>query len=287
MTLQVSLTDHTRSVSAKFSVHPGEILALVGSNGAGKSTILNTVVGAHRPDASKVTLAGRVLQDSSQKTWLPTHERNITLLRQDSALFPHLNVLENVCFPLRAQGVSRTKARQAGGAVLEKLGLSEFSDRKPATLSGGQSQRVALARALASNAEVLLLDEPFSALDAGVAWQVRTLLREHVERQHVIIVTHEFSDLVALADRVVALENGQVADSGEMLPVLQSAKTAHLRDVANGRHVDGVAVTGGIRLFVGRELTTLPHDLEVGTPCFARFLAAGFQVFPLALEAKC
>ena len=287
MTLQVSLTDHTRSVSADFSVRPGEILALVGSNGAGKSTILNTVIGAHRPDSSKVTLSGRVLQDSSQKTWIPTHSRNVTLLRQDSALFPHLSVLENVCFPLRAQGVSRGQARQAGNEVLAKLGLSELADRKPATLSGGQSQRVALARALASKAEVLLLDEPFSALDAGVAWQMRTLLREHVEHQRVIIVTHEFSDLVALADRVVSLQYGQVADSGEMLPVLQRVKTAHLRDVANGRHVDGVAVSGGIRLFVGRELTTQPHDLEIGTPCFARFTTAGFQVFPLTVEAKC
>ena len=192
-------------------VEPGEVVALVGANGAGKTTFLHAVAGIVDLSAGHVRLGTRVLDDPATGHHVPTEDRRAGLVFQHHLLFPHLSALENVAFGLRAQGVARKEAHLRAAAWLERLGVLEHADRPAARLSGGQAQRVALARSLVVEPDALLLDEPFAALDEAVRPVVRDLLRERVfdDERPVVLVTHDPSDARALAHRVVPLSAGR------------------------------------------------------------------------------
>lgn len=194
-------------------VEPGEVVVLVGANGAGKTTFLHAVAGIVGISEGHVRLGPRVLDDVAAGVHLPTQERRAGLVFQQHMLFPHLSALENVAFGLRAQGVPRREARRQAREWLDRLGVLEHADRPATRLSGGQAQRVALARTLVVEPDILLLDEPFAALDEAVRPVVRDLLRERVfdDSRPVILVTHDPSDARALADRVVPLASGKLA----------------------------------------------------------------------------
>ncbi|MFM9140458.1 MAG: ABC transporter ATP-binding protein [Solirubrobacterales bacterium] len=193
-------------LDASFGVGADETLALLGPSGAGKSTILRVVAGLLRPAEGRVTLAGRTLLDTGSGVDLPPEERGVGMVFQDYALFPHMTVLENVAFA----------DRELAPQMVERFGLERLAARRPAGLSGGERQRVALARAMARGPEVLLLDEPLSALDGATRVQTRDELGALLAEVEVptVIVTHDPEDVEALATRSISIESGRLVAPG-------------------------------------------------------------------------
>ena len=190
--------------NATFEVARGSLLALLGPSGGGKTTTLRIIAGFESPDSGTVEIDGRVVASAARST--PPEQRRVGMVFQDYALFPHLNVKQNVAF-----GVPRGPKHEAVvGSVLDMVGLAETAERMPHELSGGQQQRVALARALAPNPSVVLLDEPFSNLDASLRQRVRSEVRQilHEANTTAIIVTHDQDEAFGLADTVgIMLDN--------------------------------------------------------------------------------
>ena len=193
---------------ATFSVEDGELLALLGPSGCGKTTTLRMVGGFERPDAGTLFLNGRDI------TALPPEKRGIGFVFQDYALFPHLTVYENVKFGLR--GRPQTETRERTHAMLELIGMSAFAARMPHELSGGQQQRVALARTLAVAPRLVLLDEPFSNLDAAMRIETRQEVRALLKKagSAAVLVTHDQEEALALADRVAVMRDGRIRQIG-------------------------------------------------------------------------
>ena len=192
-------------------VRRGEFITVLGNSGCGKTTLLRYVAGFVPALTGEVWIAGRNV------TEVPPHQRNIGLLYQNYALFPHMTVFENVAFGLRARGVSRDEIRERVAASLRVVRMEEYQSYRPPQLSGGMQQRIALARALVIKPDVLLLDEPLSALDANLRAAVRTELKtlhEAIPELTVIYVTHDREDALMLSDRVLLLREGQVAQMG-------------------------------------------------------------------------
>jgi len=191
-------------------VAAGEIVALLGPSGSGKSTLLNIVAGLQAPDV------GSVWWDSQDITHLAPERRRFALMFQDFALFPHLNVLDNVAFGLVEQKVPKAAARARALQMLAVFGLTELARRRVWNLSGGEQQRVALARALITEPRVLLLDEPFSALDADLRVALRREFRARIQTAGMatLLVTHDEAEAREMADRSVRLVNGHLVDAG-------------------------------------------------------------------------
>lgn len=188
------------------SVSRGEIVALLGASGAGKSTLLKIVAGLEQADA------GQVFFDQLDITQLPPEKRHFALMFQDFALFPHLNVLDNVAFGLIEQKLNKKTALQQALAMLERFNLASHATDKVTTLSGGEQQRVALARALITQPRLLLLDEPFSALDAELRQSLRDEFKQHITSMGIaaLMVTHDEVEARAMAHRGVRLSAGQL-----------------------------------------------------------------------------
>ncbi|MBW4094761.1 MAG: ATP-binding cassette domain-containing protein, partial [Acidobacteria bacterium] len=178
MTFSFAATLAQRNFNVSLSIQPGETVAVLGPNGAGKSTLLGIIAGLLRPDSGHAELDGTPLfrLDGGSRVWRPPHQRGMALLAQDALLFPHLSVQENVAFGPRSRGASPANARKTADHWLAELDATEFANRRPSQLSGGQAQRVAVARALAANPQLLLLDEPMAALDVDSAPLLRTVL---------------------------------------------------------------------------------------------------------------
>ncbi|MEL4503738.1 ATP-binding cassette domain-containing protein [Luteococcus sp. H138] len=237
-----------RDVQVDLAFPAGLTTAVVGPNGAGKTTLVQLVDGRLRPDAGSVALGGMTITDAS--THLPTHRRPIALLQQRPLLFPHLDVLDNVAFGPRARGASRRRARERASAELAAVGAEHLAGRRPASLSGGQAQRVALARALATDPAVLLLDEPFVALDVGVAAVMRQLLARRLAtppRPTTLLVTHDPLDLWAVADQLVCLEAGRVTAQGAVAELLGRPTTGFLAELSGTNLIRGRIDGGQLR----------------------------------------
>ena len=208
-----------------WDVAPGRTLVLFGPSGAGKTTALRAVAGLLRPIAGRVEIDGQAVYDSAANLWQPAHRRRAGYLTQQYHLFPHLNVAQNVAYgPAAGNG---GESRRRIGELLENFELTGLEQRYPWELSGGQQQRVALARALATQPRLLLLDEPFAALDAGLRRTVRQELRRYLSRtgpgRHpapVIMVTHDREEALALGDEAQVIDRGQVIARGEPVDVL-------------------------------------------------------------------
>ncbi len=208
--LELAFGDQAALAGLSLEVGDGEIVALLGPSGCGKTSLLRVVAGLTRPDAGRVVLDGRDLAA------VPTHQRGIGLMFQDYALFPHRDVAGNVAFGLRMRG-DKPSARQARVAeVLGLVGLAGLGDRAVGTLSGGERQRVALARALAPSPALLMLDEPLGALDRTLRDRLVLELSELFAELAigVVYVTHDQSEALALADRVVVMDGGRVVQAG-------------------------------------------------------------------------
>lgn len=190
----------------------GGITIVMGPSGAGKTTLLTTVAGLVRPDAGRIMLGSTVLFDSEVGAFVPVHRRNIALVFQSLALFPHLTAWENVAYGLsRARKATR---RASALAWLERLCIPlALADQLPGSLSGGEAQRVAIARAVASAPRALLLDEPFSALDEGLRGELGIELCKLIEELDIpaLLVTHHHEDAAKLGSRVLVLQHGRIA----------------------------------------------------------------------------
>jgi molybdate transport system ATP-binding protein len=227
----------SRGLDVSFTVAAGETVALLGSNGAGKSTVVQVLAGLLRPDRGRAVLDGRVLFDlggPGPAGWLPPHSRGTALLAQEPLLFPHLSVRDNVAFGPRSTGSSRARSRILADEWLAAAGVTDLADRRPAALSGGQAQRVAVARALAARPGLLLLDEPMTALDVAAVPAQRRLLHDVLADRTVVLITHDPLDALALADRVIVLENGRVAEQGRTRAVFARPQTEFTRALTFG-----------------------------------------------------
>ncbi|RLG41943.1 MAG: ABC transporter ATP-binding protein [Thermoproteota archaeon] len=203
------------------TVPDGSITVVVGPSGCGKTTMLRIIAGLEIPDS------GKVLFDGRDVTGLPPRDRNVGMVFQDLALFPHLTVLDNVAFGLIARGYEEDEAKRVAISLIRLLKLEGLERRYPHQLSGGQRQRVALARALAPNPSVLLLDEPFGALDARLRerllWEVRRL---HSERKFTAIhVTHDQAEALAIADRLAIMKDGRIIREGPSEEVVRDPRS--------------------------------------------------------------
>lgn len=199
----------TPLLSVTHDIAPGEVLTVMGPSGVGKSTLLAFITGTLLPDFSA---KGAVWLDGHDITHAPAHQRRVGILFQDDLLFPHLSVGANLAFGLQ-QGGSKAARQALIDGALDEVGLSGFADRDPATLSGGQKARVALMRMLLSEPCALLLDEPFSKLDAALRAQVRALVfaRARARQLPVLLVTHDAEDAQAAGGAIITLENTGVS----------------------------------------------------------------------------
>ncbi len=237
----------------EIDVDAGETVALLGPNGAGKSTALRAIAGLTPLTAGRVEIGAEVVDEPAHRTFKPPEQRSVGVVFQDLLLFPHLSVVENVAFGLRAHGVPAREARGASGDWLERLGVGEHAGARPRQLSGGQAQRVALARALAVEPKVLLLDEPLTALDATTRPEIRRLLARHLDSfaGATLIVTHDPFEAMALADRLIVLEEGRVTQAGTPAQIRERPRTRYAADIAGVNLYRGTATSDGLVLDSG------------------------------------
>lgn len=254
------------------------VTAVAGPSGAGKSTLLRLVAGLVRPDSGTVRLGGRTLDDAARDLHLAPGRRDISLVFQEYALFPHLSVARNVAYGLEARRVPRAERRRRVGAVLERLGIAALADERPARLSGGQRQRVALARALVTGPSALLLDEPLAALDVQTRAAVRGELRAVLADLAIptLLVTHDYADALVFRERIVILVDGKVVQDGSHADLLAHPRSRFVADFTGVNFFEGrleahepdrlarIAVEGGIAVYVpGEHLPPGPVGLAL------------------------
>ena len=207
-------------------VAEGEFLSLLGPSGCGKSTLMKTIAGI------VPARNGSILLDGQDITKLSIHQRGTVVVFQDMRLFPHKTVAENVAFPLKMQGIPKSQRLKTAEKLLERVQMGGYGNRKPSELSGGQQQRVALARALAAQPKLLLLDEPFSALDENLREDMRHLVLQLQKEfsMTVILVTHDREEALSMSHRVALLFDGQLAQIGTPREVYQHPETKQVAD---------------------------------------------------------
>jgi iron(III) transport system ATP-binding protein len=199
-----------------FAVPAGEIVVLLGPSGCGKTTTLRCVAGLEHPTAGTISIAGRVVSSPAHGILLPPRLRDIGMVFQSYAVWPHMTVRQNVAYPLKHRKIGRTDAAGKVDEVLELVGLSEYADRPVVALSGGQMQRVALARSIVYRPQLLLLDEPLSNLDAKLRLRLRDDLRRILKQTGMtaLYVTHDQAEAVVLGDRIGVMRDGKLLQMG-------------------------------------------------------------------------
>jgi molybdate transport system ATP-binding protein len=249
------------------AVERGECLALAGPSGAGKTSVLRVAAGLLRPEHGRVEANGETWLDTDRDIDVPAERRRCGYVFQHYALFPHLNAWQNVAYPLR--GLDRSERRTRAVALLERFGMAGLANERPATLSGGERQRVAVARALAREPEVLLLDEPLSALDArtraAAARELGGVLRD--SETPTLLVTHDFTEAAQLGDRVGIIDRGRVIQLGTPSELAASPASAFVADFT------GAVVLTGVAHRAAEGVTRV--DLDGGGTVTSTDLAAG------------
>ncbi len=199
-----------------FDIREGEFFTLLGPSGCGKTTTLRSIAGLEAPDAGRIAIAGRTVFDAAARINLPANRRDLGMVFQSYAVWPHMSVLGNVAFPLEVHGAGKREAAAEARRALELVGLAHLAERSATLLSGGQQQRVALARAIARPVKLLLFDEPLSNLDAELRVQMRVELRDLQRRLGAtsVYVTHDQEEAMALSDRVAVMRAGRIIELG-------------------------------------------------------------------------
>jgi ABC-type Fe3+/spermidine/putrescine transport system ATPase subunit len=230
--LVVRFSSVTAVDDVSFDVHRGEVFTLLGSSGCGKTTILRTVAGLEEQQAGEVWLRGECVGAPERGIWRPTNKRNLGMVFQSYAVWPHMTVGENVAYPLVVRKVGRAEIRERVGRVLAIVGLDGLAERPASHLSGGQQQRVALARALVYSEDFIVLDEPFSNLDAQLRRQLRGEL-QHLQRSlgiAALFVTHDQEEAMMLSNRVAVMSAGRFEQVGTPRELYEEPATAFVRD---------------------------------------------------------
>ncbi len=244
-------------------VRRGEFFSLLGPSGCGKTTLLRLIAGLDQPDAGAVIIGGR------PATHLPPHQRPVNTVFQSYALFPHLSVRDNVAFGLRLRKVPAAECARRVRAVMELTRITELADRRPAQLSGGQKQRVALARAVVNEPEVLLLDEPLGALDAGLRRELRGELRALQRRLGLtcILVTHDQEEALAVSDRIGILRAGRLEQVGPPARLYDQPRTRFVAGFLGACNL--VPVLGAASGPAGAPALETPHGAVAWSPAAA------------------
>jgi iron(III) transport system ATP-binding protein len=260
-----------------FTVLPGELVTLLGPSGCGKTTTLRIVAGLETVTSGKIEIGGQDV------TLRPANERDVSMVFQSYALFPHMTVLDNVCYGPMSQRIAKPRARELARAKLALLGLSGLEQRLPSEISGGQQQRVAVARSLVLEPAVLLFDEPLSNLDAKLRRRVRQEIRELQQSLGltVIYVTHDQEEALAVSDRIIVMEGGRIAQHGTPRELYETPGSRFLADFIGDANliegelaIDGEKATfsaGGISVVVSCSglvpgpaiLAVRPHRLRI------------------------
>jgi molybdate transport system ATP-binding protein len=264
LSARLELTRDEFTLDIALDVAAGETMGLLGPNGSGKSTTLRCLAGLEAPRAGRIDISGVTVEDTARGIDLPPERRSVGFVFQDYLLFPHMTVLDNVAFGLRARGEARQAADTRARQWLDRLEIGDLAPRKPGQLSGGQAQRVALARALVIEPDLLLLDEPLAALDAGTRASVRSLLRRHLAdfRGAVVLVTHDPMDAMVLADRVVVLEDGRAVQEGTPGDVARRPESAYVAQLVGVNMLRGQADAGVVTLDDGGEIRIADQSIE-------------------------
>lgn len=256
-------------LDVRLTARRGDVVAVIGPNGAGKSTLLRALAGVVALDEGHVTCDGETWEVAGGPR-LPAQQRRIGVVFQQGLLFPHLSALANAAYGPRSRGLRRGPAEDLARRWLERLGVADLATRRPSQLSGGQAQRVAVARALATDPRLLLLDEPLSALDVGVAMGLRVELARHLAEHDGVslLVTHDALDAMTVATRVLVIDEGRVAQEGTPAEVARRPATEHVARLVGLNVLRGRADGTSIRLADGSGLvTTMPSRGDVRA-CF-------------------
>jgi iron(III) transport system ATP-binding protein len=237
-----------------FTIEDGEFFTLLGPSGCGKSTTLNCIAGLEDPTSGSITVGTTPFVDTARKLNVPPEERNLGMVFQSYALWPHMTIEQNLAMPLNIRRVPRAEKSQRIHEVLDKVGLAHLRDRYPHQLSGGQQQRVALARALVYSPGVLLLDEPLSNLDAKLREQARAWLKRLQVDLGIttVYVTHDQDEALSLSDRIAVMFDGHMAQIGTPTEVYQRPASAHV-----------AAFVGSCNFLIGRVVTAGAADATV------------------------
>jgi len=237
------------------AVRPGEVLTILGPSGSGKTTLLRVVAGFERPDAGSVTLRGEDI------TWLAPARRDIGMVFQNYALFPHMTVAGNVAFPLEMRRMKRPEIAERVTWALGVVELDGYEERYPRQLSGGQQQRVALARAIVFNPRMLLLDEPFGALDRKLREQLQLEVKRLQRRLELtaLFVTHDQEEALVLSDRIAVMSAGKIAQIGEPQEIYARPATRFVADFIGESNL----YKGVVQENAGRFSVHCPDDMRV------------------------
>jgi iron(III) transport system ATP-binding protein len=249
-----------------FEVAEGEVVSILGPSGCGKTTTLRCVAGLERGDAGQIYIQDRLVSDFSQNYYLPPDQRDIGMVFQSYAIWPHMTVFKNVAYPLVARKFPKNKITKMVERTLALVGMQDFADRQATKLSGGQQQRVALARALVAEPKVLLLDEPLSNLDAKLRDQTRFEVRQIQRRLGVtaLYVTHDQGEAMAISDRIVVMNKGNIEQIGPPRQIYQKPSSTFVADfVGSSNFFDVSVVAAGPE---GFQKAVLDNDQEILIP---------------------
>jgi iron(III) transport system ATP-binding protein len=267
--LKKQFGDNTVLHDNSFTIRDGEFFTLLGPSGCGKSTTLNCIAGLERPTAGSIAVGGTTFVDIENGTFLPPEERNLGMVFQSYALWPHMTIAKNLALPLNIRKVPKAKQKTLIHDALDKVGLADLSGRYPHQLSGGQQQRVALARALVYSPTMLLLDEPLSNLDAKLREQARAWLKRLQEDLGIttVYVTHDQDEALALSDRIAVMSDGHMMQIADPHSVYEDPATPEVAAFV-GRcnfflgHVErSEGNHHSVRLDCNGEVVNVEHDL--------------------------
>jgi iron(III) transport system ATP-binding protein len=253
-------------------VPEGRLFTLLGPSGCGKSTTLRCVAGLEKPEGGEIKLAGETLFSSRKNTFVPAHKRDIGMVFQSYAIWPHMKVFDNVAYPLRIKRLPKDEIRTKVRKALDTVGLEGLEDRLAPQLSGGQQQRVSLARALVKEPKVLLLDEPLSNLDAKLREQMRLEIKELQERLKIttLYVTHDQTEALAISDYVAVMNEGKLLDVAGPKDVYFKPQTQFTADfigltnILRGRVKERQDGVGAVETEIGRMVSPLSPESRTG-----------------------
>jgi iron(III) transport system ATP-binding protein len=266
------------------SVNREELVVLLGPSGCGKTTLLRCVAGLERPDEGEIVVEGKVVFSSKRNIFIPPDQRNLSMIFQSYALWPHMTVAKNVGYPLIGRNLSTAAIHERVSAALRKVGIGGLEDQYPSRISGGQQQRVALARALVSNPNVVLFDEPLSNVDAQVRGQLRFELKRMQKEVGYsgLYVTHDQAEAMELGHRVAVLESGRIAALDSPQRVYENPSSRYVADFV------GIAnlIQGKVRKSSGQILAVETEIGPISVKPTSRTFALGEDVLLVVRPEK-